>query len=525
MGRSAGIRRAEVRPAVVVLAVLALLGTDCSAQTELAPTLMASPVVHVRSGNLVGATLGGVSSFKNIPYAAPPVGALRWRPPVDPVGWAGVRDASHYGAQCLQNRQSWDSSASSQPAGEDCLTLNVWTPAPLAGAKSALPVMVWTHGGGMVSGSGTSTLFDGAGLARRGVVIVTFDYRLGRFGFFAHPGLTKESPDGPLGDYGLMDQIAVLKWVRANIAAFGGDPANVTIFGESSGGESVNRLMLSPEAQGLFAKAIAESGGGRNPWKPLGEAEAIGRAFATKAHVTTDDPAGLRAIPADKVLGGINMFSPEADTYSGPILDGRLVREEVAQGFAAGHAAKVPYLVGSNSDELGVVPGILLTPMTEKAAAVLGPDKPAVVAAYGSLAAFHAHFASDLNFTEPAHALAGFAARTGQPAYLYRFGYVAHGARNGHGAPHASELPFVFGATANNPEDRAAAELMGAYWTNFAKTGDPNGPGLPRWPAYSVKDDQLLAITPDATTGAAKAEAVKAGSPALDAITAHYAGH
>ena len=317
-----------------------------------------------------------------------------------------------------------------------------------------------------------------------------------------------------------MDQIAVLRWVQSNIAAFGGDASNVTIFGESSGGESVNRLMLSPAAQGLFARAIAESGGGRNPWKPLGDAEAIGQAFAAKAHVTADTPAALRAIPAKVVLGGINMLSPEADTYSGPILDGRLVREEVVQGFSAGHAAEVPYLVGSNSDELGMVPGILLTPMTEKAAAVLGADKAGVVAAYGSAGAFHAHFASDLNFTEPARTLASLAAHNGQPAYLYRFGYVAHAARNGHGASHASELPFVFGTTANDAQDHAAADLVGAYWTNFAKTGDPNGPGLPHWPVYSSQDDQLLSFTPNAT-----AEPAKAGSAALDAIALHYAGH
>ena len=514
----ADIGRGFVRPGLVALTVWALLGAVAGRPAQAAQPPAPSATIHLPPGDLVGETVAGVSSFKDIPYAAAPIGGLRWRPPAPPPSWSGVRDASRFGAQCMQNRQGWDSFASPQPISEDCLTLNVWTPS--AGAKPALPVMVWIHGGGLVSGSGSSAVFDGASLARRGVVIVTFNYRLGRFGFFAHPALSRESPDGPLGDYGLMDQIAVLEWVRANIAAFGGDPANVTIFGESSGGESVNRLMLSPAAQGLFEKAIAESGGGRNPWKPLGEAEAIGKAFAVKAHVTADDPAVLRGIPADKVLGGINMFSPEADTYSGPIVDGRLVREEVAQGFAAGHAAKVPYLVGSNSDELGVVPLILLTPMTEKAAAVLGADKAGVVAAYGSTGAFHAHFAGDLNFTEPARALAGLAARSGQPTFLYRFGYVAGGARGGHGAAHASELPFVFGNVGPNAQDQAAADLMGAYWTNFAKTGDPNGPGLPAWPAYTAQSDQLLAIRPDAT-----AAATKAGSPALDAITAHYAGH
>jgi para-nitrobenzyl esterase len=504
---------------LVLPALLASLAT--AACGDPAPTTP-STVVHVDSGDLAGVRDGEVSAFKGVPFAAPPVGGLRWRPPAAPQPWTGVRDASRYGDICMQNPQAWDSTASKQPVSEDCLTLNVWTPASLGAAPTdhGLPVMVWIHGGGLVSGSGAAPIFAGTSLARRGVVVVTFNYRLGRFGFFAHPALTRESPDGPLGDYGLMDQIAVLQWVRRNIAAFGGDPADVTIFGESSGGESVNRLMLSPAARGLFAKAIAESGGGRNPWKPLQAAETVGKAFAVRAGVTADDPAALRAIPAAAVLGRIDMLTNEAETYSGPILDGHIAVEDVAQGFAAGRQAKVPYIIGSNSDELGAVPAFALTPMTEKAAAVLGADKPAVIAAYGSPDAFHARFASDLNFTEPARTLAA-SASAAQPTFLYRFGYVATAARkSGHGAGHASELGFVFDDPGtSDAADHAAADLMGAYWTNFAKHGDPNGAGLPIWPAYAPASDRMLAIT---LTGA---ETARAGSPALDAITSHYGQH
>jgi len=516
----------RVRAVRLVLPALLASAATAACSQPAPPPLPPSAVVHIESGDLAGARDGAISIFKGVPFAAPPVGDLRWRPPAAPTAWTGARDATRYGADCMQNRQAWDATASKQPVSEDCLTLNVWTPASLgaAAAGHGLPVMVWIHGGGLVSGSGTAPIFSGTRLAQRGVVLVTFNYRLGRFGFFAHPALIRESPDGPVGDYGLMDQIAVLTWVQRNIAAFGGDPADVTLFGESSGGESVNRLMLSPAARGLFAKAIAESGGGRNPWKPLPDAEAIGKAFAVKAGVTGDDPAALRAIPAAKVLGHIDMLTNEADTYSGPILDGRIATENVAEGFAAGHQAKAPYIVGSNSDELGVVPAFVLTPMTEKAAAVLGADKGAVVAAYGSPDAFHARFASDLNFTEPARTLAA-SASAAQPAFLYRFGYVATAARkSGHGAGHASELGFVFGnlGTGNigdGAADQAAADLMGAYWTNFAKHGDPNGAGLPAWPAYTPASDQMLAIT---FTGA---EASKAGSPALDAIATHYSHH
>ena len=467
-----------------------------------------SPVeARIDAGALNGRQSDGVNIFKGIPYAAPPVGDLRWKAPAAPAAWTGVREADKFGFDCVQNKPGWDNTQSSLPTNEDCLTLNVWAPA--AGAKKA-PVMVWIHGGGLVMGSGSQPIFDGAKLAQRGVVVVTFNYRLGRFGFFAHPALTKEAGGAPTGNFGYMDQIAALQWVKHNIAAFGGDPSNVTIFGESSGGGSVNQLMLIQPARGLFAKAIAQSGGGRDvlpllsadqPGKP--SAESIGAAFAVKAGVAGDDLAALRAIPADKLKGKLDLLTPEEATYSGLLIDGKLVTSNVPDGFKAGRQAPVPYLVGANSDELGVIPGFLRGGMAAKALKLLGDGAAPVQAAYGSKAALENGLLSDLTFVEPARYLAGAQAAHGQPTWLYSFGYVAEAKRKSQkGAGHATELAFVFGNVSAldapaTPADEAAAKLVGDYWVAFAKTGDPNGAGRPAWNRYDRAKDQRLDITID----------------------------
>ena len=261
----------------------------------LAAAPAAAQQVTIDSGALTGATSDGVAAFEGIPYAAPPVGEGRWAAPAPVQRWSAPRDATRFGADCVQNAVPGDVSHGA-PMAEDCLFLNVWTPKPAAGAK--LPVMVWIHGGGFVAGSGALAPTDGTQLAKRDVVVVTFNYRLGRFGFFAHPALQGSN-------WGLMDQIAALQWVKRNIAAFGGDPANVTLFGESAGGESVARLMASPVATGLFAKAITASGGGRDRWPTLAEAQAKSSAFAAKTGA--GDLAALRALPAETVRGGITI--------------------------------------------------------------------------------------------------------------------------------------------------------------------------------------------------------------------------
>ncbi len=486
-------------------------------------------VVRIDSGALQGAHEGAIASFKNIPYAAPPVGARRWRAPEAPQAWSAVRDATHYGNDCMQNRMSWDKTASTQPLNEDCLYLNVWAPTP-ADAGKKLPVLVWLHGGGFVGGSGTAKVNDGSLLAARGAVVVSFNYRLGRFGFFAHPALSAESPDAPVGNYGFMDQIAALQWVKRNIAAFGGDPGNVTIYGESAGGESVNILMLAPQARGLFHKAIVSSGGGRAIWPQLrgdgktpAPAETVAKAFAVKAGVAGDDLVALRALPAAKVLGGISMLENEKATYSGPMVDGRIVTSDVAGGFAAGRQAKVPYIVGANSNELGFLPTFFLRPMIAEFSPRLGADLDKIKAAYGTKDAFETYVANDFVFVEPAHFLAGAADAGGAPAFLYRFNYVAEGKRKSlKGAPHASDVPYVFGnLTAGGDEatdaDRAMAQTVGDYWITFAKTGTPAPAGHTAWPAYTSKTDQLLEFSPQ---GAAPATA---GDARLAAITSHFA--
>ena len=294
--------------------------------------LAAAPVVHSDDGALRGQVNGDVAAFKGIPFARPPVGALRWRPPQRPVPWHGVRKAAAYGADCMQVPFPGDAAPLGVTPAEDCLYLNVWTPAHFKGRN--LPVMVWIYGGGFVNGGSSPPEYDGSAFARDGVVLVSFNYRLGNFGFFAHPALSAEQAGGPLGNYGYMDQIAALRWVQRNVVAFGGDPRNVTVFGESAGGISVNALLTSPLAAGLFQKAVIESGAGRAglPAKPLSgaadSAEATGVALARSFGIEGRDAAALaklRAIPAKMLLGNLNMatMGSNHNYVGGPIADGQ----------------------------------------------------------------------------------------------------------------------------------------------------------------------------------------------------------
>ncbi|WEK43409.1 MAG: carboxylesterase family protein [Candidatus Sphingomonas colombiensis] len=479
------------------------------------------PVVHIDSGALRGSSASGIASFKGVPYAAAPTGALRWRAPTPFSSWTGPRDATRYGNDCFQSRLPGDVANSDQPMSEDCLFLNIWTPQPRVGAK--LAVMVYIHGGGFSTGSGSAAILDGARLAKRGVVVVTLNYRLGRFGFFANPALTREAAGGPTGNWGLMDQIAALKWVKRNIAAFGGNPANVTVFGESAGGESVSRLMVSPAAKGLFVKAIAASGGGRESWPDLASSEAKGVAFATRERVAPDDLAALRALPADKVQGGINLLNGDEAHYSGPITDGRIVTGDTDTLLAAGAARGIRYIVGSNSDELGFIPASFLKAFADKATAVLGPSADKVRAAYGSAEAYERHVASDLTFTEPAFSLATREAAAGAPTWLYRFGYVVEEKRAAlTGASHATDVPFHFDNLAAaygkpTPTDMAAAKLVADYWTAFAKTGDPNAKGRPAWPRFTPNAPMMLRVGHKTDAAPADAPEIKAIAAARDA--------
>jgi len=479
--------------------------------------------VKIASGTLEGAVESGVLSFKGIPFAAPPVGALRWRAPQPVEPWTGVRRATAYGHDCAQLPFPGDAAPLGTPPDEDCLVLNVWRPAerpgPQLGGRSGLPVMVWIYGGGFVNGGSSPAVYDGSQFARRGVVFVSFNYRVGRFGFFAHPALSKEPHDGPLGNYGYMDQIAAMRWVQANIAAFGGDPRNVTVFGESAGGGSVLMLLTSPLAKGLFHKAIIESGGGRDGLFPTRflknaapggnpSAEDVGAAFAKANGITGDDAAALaalRALPAEKVVAGLNMATMMTPTYAGPMVDGILMVESAETALRAGRFAKVPVIAGANDADIGFsfarTMDDIFKPFGDQAAKareVYDPAKTDKLREVGTLVAM------DRMMVEPARFIVRTVAAAGQPAYHYRFSYVAESMRTQWpGAPHATEIPYVFDTVEARygkdltPADKAAAVAANAYWVAFAKTGDPNGAGRPAWPVCKGACDVLLDFTKD----------------------------
>ncbi|MBO9713873.1 carboxylesterase family protein [Sphingomonas sp.] len=494
--------------AAMAIGVAAMPGT--------AAAQAAAPVVKVEGGALSGSHQGGLDVFKGIPYAAPPVGNRRWRAPARAQPWAGTRPATEFGADCEHSRRDWEADRNGAPMSEDCLFLNVWAPAKAV--KGGAPVMVWIHGGSFTAGSGSQAVYDGSALAARGAVVVTLNYRLGRFGFFAHPALTAEARGAPTGNWGLMDILAALRWVKRNARAFGGDPAKVTIFGESAGGGAVNAMMVSPLAKGLFQRAIVQSGGGRDRGGSLADAEAKGVAFARKYGVEGNDLAALRAIPADKVRGNMSLMNSESDTYSGAMADGQIVLGNLDDAWRSGRAAKVPYLVGSNSDEVAFLPAPLRAAAAAMAPGQLGEDAAAIKAAYGSDEAFKHAIVTDLGFGEPARFAATMNAAN--PSFLYRFDYVPEAAREpGTGAAHGGDVPFVFGtlgtlARPATDADRAMARAVGDYWVAFARDGVPDPKGLPAWPRFAPDGPMMV-------FGPAGPAVGSAASPALDAVARH----
>ena len=472
-----------------------------------------APVVTTHEGRVGGAVSDGVVSYKGIPFALPPTGENRWKPPQPVQPWSGVRQATEYAGDCMQLPFPSDAAPLGTKPSENCLYLNVWAPAQPASHK--LPVMVWIYGGGFVNGGSSPAVYSGADFAKQGIVFVSFNYRLGRFGFFGHPALTAESKDGLLGNYGYMDQIAALKWVQRNIAAFGGDPKNVTLFGESAGGGSVLAMMTSPLSKGLFQKAIIESGGGRGlfPTRYLSKsfperpsAEQIGIEFARKAGITGEGKealTALRALPAEQVVDGLNMASMNSPTYAGPMIDGKVVVEEPEAAFLAGRQAKIPLIAGANSADIGFSSAKskaeLFSPFGDSqstAEKIYDPDGTA------DLQALRSAIAADRMMVEPARFIVGTQRAAGLPAFEYRFSYVAESMRKEwKGAPHATEIPYVFDTVkekygpALTPSDEATARAANAYWVAFAKTGTPSVPSLPQWPVYDPKTDVVLNFT------------------------------
>jgi para-nitrobenzyl esterase len=429
-----------MRTIAIIAASLALAGAAHAA----------APRATIATGTLQGVEADHIISFKGIPFAAPPVGPLRWRAPQPARPWKGVRDASAYANDCMQLPFPSDAAPLGTAPAEDCLYANVWKP---AGAKGKLPVMVWIYGGGFVNGGSSPPTYSGAELAKQGIMVVSFNYRLGRFGTFAHPLLTKADPDhGLIGNYGYMDQLAALEWVKRNIAAFGGDPAKVTIIGESAGGMSVHFLLTSPLAKDLFARAVVLSGGdgaGMGDTN-LGAVEKIGVAFAASKGIGEEDPAALerlRALPAEQVVDGLNlatMGQSARRTLSGPFADGTLA-VDVKAAYASGRFAHVPVMIGATSDDIGGPTGFMIKGSRD---------------------------------------VAGVIAAKGVPVYYYMFDYVADSVRQPgtRGASHASDIPYFFDTVAikygaaTTGNDRAAGTSVSSALLNFVKTGDPNDP-------------------------------------------------
>jgi len=487
--------------------VVLLLLAACAAQppAEQAPQAPISQAA-VTGGAVEGVVADGIASFKGVPFAAPPVGDLRWKAPQPVVPWEGVRKAAAFAPGPMQDTEFGKSINGDAPVSEDCLYLNVWTGAAKTDEKR--PVMVWIYGGGFGIGMTSSAVYDGTNLAKQGVVLVSVAYRVGPMGFLAHPGLSAESGQGS-GAYGIMDQIAGLKWVKENIAQFGGDPDNVTIFGESAGGISVSMLAASPAAKGLFHKAISESGGNMTPPRvTLKQAEAQGAAYLKR--LGADDIAAARALSAEEVqkdTKGMGGFWPVAD--------GVTVLADQYAAYEAGAFNDTPILVGTNSDEGGMFVAQKTSPadFEKTVRRQYAAGAAAILKAYPHATEAEATRSSkdlfrESTFAWPTWAWAKLQSQKGRgKVYAYYFDHRT--AATPDGAGHASELPFVFhnlggaggmGTDAENPDDVALADLMSAYWVNFAKTGDPNGAGLPAWPAFTVEDQKAMYF--DKTPGA-----------------------
>lgn len=477
------------------------------------------PVVRVEQGRLAGTTQDGVAAWRGVPYAAAPLGDLRWRPPQTAARWGGVRAASELSPDCIQGRMPnlpGMRATAPAPLSEDCLYLNVWRPQTVRRGHK-LPVVVWIHGGAFVNGGSSDPMTWGDALARRDLVVVTFNYRLGRLGFFGHPELTAERPGEAQGNYGLMDQVAALGWVRRNIAAFGGDPANVTVMGESAGGIAINLLLGAAPAEGLFDKAIILSGAGRDflgSGRSLSQdapgslsAESQGEALATRLGAA--DLAALRALPADRITGDLNMatlvIGGAAALFAGPVLDGHLVTRSVEAQYRADGERPLPVMVGATSADLSLE----FSSSKDAAFAQFGDRADEARGLYdptGDLAldGINRAIGADRNMIEPARFVARSFASLGAPVFEYRFGYVAaeKKAAAPWGADHASDVPYAFdrmeaALDAPTETDQATATRFADYIARFARTGDPNGPGLPQWPAYRTETDQLVSIRPD----------------------------
>jgi len=462
----------------------------------------------VTGGEVQGVVTGGISVFKGIPFAAPPVGDLRWKAPAPVQAWTGIKKADAFGPACMQAAGAMGNTA---PVSEDCLCLNVWTPAKKPGEK--IPVIVWIYGGGFSGGSTSTSMYDGMGFAKKGVVLVSVAYRVGPFGFLAHPELSRESGKGS-GNYGLEDMISGLKWVKENIVRFGGDPSNVTIFGHSAGGMAVNMLAASPVTKGLFHRAICMSGGSFAPLQTENEAglslgipalklaESTGEAFLK--NLGAADIKAARAMSADAIqknagggMGGGGMrFRPAADGY--------IIPSDLYSMYQARRFNDTPILVGHTSDELGSFGGrggVTAAQFEKQTRSQYGPHSDAILKVYphstdAEAAKSSKGLSRESTFSWSTWTWARLQSEKGKgKAFEYYYDYHAPDAD---GSGHGSDVPYAFQTLSGGrgggpkPEDLKLAEMISSYWVNFAKSGDPNGPGLPKWPAFTENDQKAM---------------------------------
>lgn len=504
----------------ISLLVVFVLWKTCRAQTVSSDSI--SDAINLQSGSVSGTkTENGIFVYKGIPYAAPPVGSLRWKPPFPVSPWSGVRRCLSYGPACVQPKVSSIFSRKYAQVSEDCLYLNVWTPVK-PNTSGKLPVLFWIHGGAFMTGSASDDFYDAQELAQKGVVVVTFNYRLGPLGFLAHPLLSKESPHNVSGNYGLLDQIEALKWVRDNIVSFGGDPSKVTILGESAGGRSVAFLMVSPLAKGLFHRAIMQSSSIYRPiqhvresWYGRSSMEAIGQkvARAMDADDKSDTILFLRSQRAEDIieaskpkLAGMKADEEEGSPYE-PIVDGWVIPDDPSDMFDAGQQHNVPVIVGTNADESSLFTNSMrfmragriretirdifpdfaneilqVYPMDDKESALNSINR----------------ILNDMNCNSPMRNIARNTVKIGANAWRYHFTRVRSdfmGKR--FGAWHGSEIRFIFNSlnmafTKPDNIDRSLSEIMSNYWVRFAQTGNPNAPGLPDWPNYVIALDPYI---------------------------------
>jgi len=534
---SAHYRGMSVRARIhIILSVLAL--------AALTPQLVLAAADRVRttSGTLesAGVDSSGVRIFRGIPFAQPPVGELRWKAPQPPKKWSGVRKADQFGPRCMQQAVFGDMSFRSNGMSEDCLYLNVWTPA--RAATEGRPVLVYFYGGGFVAGDGSEPRYDGESMARRGIVVVTMSYRLGVFGFLAHPELSREAPYGGSGNYGLLDQVAALRWVHDNIAAFGGDPRRITIGGESAGSVSASALMASPLSRELIAGAIGESGSilGALPAVPLTDAEATGLKFASQAGASS--LTALRAQPAAQLLEVAGKFG--ASEFKRTI-DHHLFPKSPAAIYAAGEQAHVPLLAGSNSQEMSYQVVLGSEPQTlagyrNAVQRLYGSEAEAVLRIYPAASDGESVLdtaqllASDRFIAFSTWKWMDLATRTGgKPTYYYYYAHTrpslrpelagaAEGLAGGvvrnskapprppaRGAVHSAEIEYALGNLDVNPmyawtpQDFEVSRLMQTYFARFIESGDPNSPGMPNWPTYATRQRMVLDVVPRAESDTA----------------------